>query len=180
MLVEVPLPEPKAINCLDDGRDDVGEASGKRPELFIKRVLEDVIIDVSNEMNNALLLRAINGVVSGVEVRHQNAVKTIKHVAKEISLSGISMHVVDQRRVCKDPYVPAAFFYLALCLVSVNEAAFPYTLPDPLVGTSAAICCFTFELMQFGAVDTQLKSILKFVSNGTERLVQRNVPVRDP
>jgi len=52
--------------------DQLSERLGEPLQLLVVGTLQDVIIEVSNEMDQALLLGAGNSVVGGVEVGHQD------------------------------------------------------------------------------------------------------------
>ena len=57
--------------------DQPSERLGEPFQLLIVGMLQDIVIEVSNEMDQALLLGAANSVVGRVEVGHQDSVKSL-------------------------------------------------------------------------------------------------------
>jgi hypothetical protein len=72
-------------------------------------------------MDEALLLGAIQGVVSGKEVRNENAFKVLEKRPKELSLSRVPILKVDRVHARKHPHVTHATFQLHLGLVNMKE-----------------------------------------------------------
>src|SRR5262252_1699376 len=61
--------QPKPINCLNHGFQQYRKVSHQLFHLFIEGLSEKVIVQIPHEMNQALLLRTVNGVIRSIKVR---------------------------------------------------------------------------------------------------------------
>src|SRR5262245_10365167 len=66
------------VNGCDDSARQANEWSRNQLKLFVKLIIQQFLIDVPHKMNKALLLRALDGVVGGVEVGNQNPMKVLQ------------------------------------------------------------------------------------------------------
>ena len=62
------------------------EGGGEGLEFLVPGVAQDVLVKVPDQVNEAFLLRAIQRVVGGVEVRNQHAPEVFEQVMQEVSL----------------------------------------------------------------------------------------------
>src|SRR5690348_14988301 len=78
--------QTELIDCLDDRLEQCGKTIRDEFHLLIEWLLAEIIIDISHEVDQALLLRTINAVVCGVEVRYQNAAEMPKYLLRDFTL----------------------------------------------------------------------------------------------
>src|SRR5208337_3730667 len=93
------------VNGLYKSPQQGSEGTGDRLEFIVVGVVQQLLVDVPHQVNEALLLRAFDGVVSGVEVRYKDAVEVLEQSPQEVPLSGRSVHEHDFFQVCEDPDV---------------------------------------------------------------------------
>src|SRR6266498_748770 len=66
------------VNGCDDRAQQATEWARNQLKLFVKRIIQQFLIDVPHEMNEALLLGGLNRIVGGIEVRDQYPVKVLQ------------------------------------------------------------------------------------------------------
>src|SRR5262249_59163197 len=67
VLAQVSPPQPVPVDGLDDPPEQTPELARERLQLLVPRVAPDVLVEVPDQMHEALLLRAAQRIVSGVE-----------------------------------------------------------------------------------------------------------------
>src|SRR6476620_6747521 len=88
-------------------------------------MLEQVVIDISHQMQVALLLWALDGIVGSVEVRDENSGEVSEGLLENRSFTTQAKQVDDKLSPRKCPDVAAAPLDSNLCLVGVNQESLP-------------------------------------------------------
>ena len=70
MFVKVPSLQPMPVNRVDDRFEEPSKIQRNLPHLVVKGICQDIIVDVTQEVNQTLLLRTIHAVISTVKVGH--------------------------------------------------------------------------------------------------------------
>src|SRR6266404_9677164 len=87
MLVQVAFPKAIAINGVNNSLQQARKPTGDRFKLIVKGVLQQFLVHIPHQMDKAALLRHIKGIIGGVEIRDQHALKFLQHVGEKGSLA---------------------------------------------------------------------------------------------
>ena len=117
----------------DDRPQERPERAGDRLEFRVERVVQQLLVHVPHQVDQALLLRAREGVVGRVEVRHQHAAEVLEQLGQEVPLPGRPVQVHDLLGGREHPDVPLPGPQLHLGLVDVQDRAGEDLLEQPLV-----------------------------------------------
>lgn len=79
MLLQVPPLQAIFVNCADDFSQYCAKPLSHHLQLTVERISQYVVIDVSDQMNEALLLFAKKRIVPCVEIRNKNPLELSKH-----------------------------------------------------------------------------------------------------
>ena len=71
--------QPVFVNSINDFPEKKPKSSGDEDEFSIERVLQDLLVDVTHEMDKAFLLRTSHAVIPGVKVAHQHSIETCQN-----------------------------------------------------------------------------------------------------
>ena len=105
------------INAFHHRLHQCCESLREQLEFFVIWVLQDLVVQISNEMDQTLLLGALDAVVSGVEIGHQDTLKILQHVLDGVTLPSLRIEVSDFFHAGEDPNKP----YLHLCKITAVE-----------------------------------------------------------
>src|SRR5262249_54537646 len=83
-LPQVPGLQSEAIDGPKDRDEQRADLHGECLQLLVERSLPEVIVDVADEVDEALLLPAWDAVVAGIEVAHQDAPVAGQHLADDV------------------------------------------------------------------------------------------------
>ena len=78
--------QPEAIDRLQDRHEQGLDLHGERLQFLVERGLPEVVVDVADEVDEALLLPAWDAVVAGVEIADQDALVSGQHLADDVGL----------------------------------------------------------------------------------------------
>ena len=98
--------ETELIDCLDDRLEQCSKTIRDEFHLLIEWLLAEVIIDISHQVDQTLLLRTIKAVVRGVEVRYQNAAEMAKYLLGGFTLPSFPIDERHLLQICENPYIP--------------------------------------------------------------------------
>ena len=87
MLAEVLLPQAVLIDGGHDRPQMTAKSGGKGLEVLIPRMAHNILVEVSEQVDEALLLRARQRVLGRVEVRDQYTPEVLKQVVQKISFT---------------------------------------------------------------------------------------------
>src|SRR5262249_19747189 len=122
------------VDRVHNGPQQFGEFRGQLLELIIVRVALQVIVDIPDEMDQALLLRAGQRVVAAVEVGYQDPPKVLQHILEKGGLAVGSVYVQDVLQVRQDPDIPLVLPQVDVRLIGVDQP----TLQNPVEDTPAS------------------------------------------
>ena len=74
--------------------------------LLIEWLLAEIIIDISHQVDQTLLLRTIKAVVRGVKVRYQNAAEMAKYLLRGFTLPSLPIDERHLLQVSENPHIP--------------------------------------------------------------------------
>src|SRR5262249_32092245 len=95
---------------------------GKFLQLFVERVLEEVVVEVSHQVEMTLLLVAGDRIIRRVEVRHEDASEVMDRFLEESALPSRMIQVDDDLRARERPDVAKdRMLELHLGLVGMDE-----------------------------------------------------------
>jgi len=98
--------QTELIDCLDDRLEQCSKTIRDEFHLLIEWLLVEVIIDISHQVDQTLLLRTIKAVVHGVEVRYQNAAEMAKYLLGGFALPSFPIYERHLLQVSENPYIP--------------------------------------------------------------------------
>src|SRR6266446_8120863 len=87
VFVQVAFPKAIAINGVNNSLQQARKPTGDRFKLIVKGVLQQILVHVPHKMDKAALLRHVKGIIGGVEIRDQHALKFLQHVGEKGSLA---------------------------------------------------------------------------------------------
>jgi hypothetical protein len=79
MLSQMALLQAIAIDGFYYGPQQCAEVLSDTLELFIERIVNQILVQISDQVNEALLLRTWQGIVAGKEVRDQDPRESVEH-----------------------------------------------------------------------------------------------------
>jgi hypothetical protein len=93
------------------------------------------MVEISDQMNQTLLLLTCERVVRGIEVRYKDAVEILEQFSQKASLSGSFVQKDDFFQVRKDPYIPFPHTSeIHFGLIGMNERPTHNILQEALIG----------------------------------------------
>src|SRR5208337_990709 len=161
MRLQKPLLQTMPVNSLYNCTQQGTEGTGDRLEFIVVGVVQQLLVDVSHQVDEALLLWAFDGVVGGVEVGYKDAVEVLEQFPQEVPLSGRPVHVDDLFQICEDPDVAFAYTQFHLRLIDVEKIPGKDLLEQPPVGTSVVPCHQSFEHVDLTVVHIQSEELLE-------------------
>src|SRR2546423_6909970 len=109
--------EAELVDRVDDRLQDGNERLCERLQALVERIVEEVVVNIPREVNEALLLRARDRVVSRVEVRNQHASESVEQFQQDGPLPGWGVGVDDFFHVGEGPDVAGVSLDYSLGLV---------------------------------------------------------------
>src|SRR5205814_10050963 len=97
--------QPKSIYCCYHRSEEACEAMRQALQFNIERFLQNVLIDVSQQVNQTPLLCTFDGVIPRVEVGHQNALEVGQHLPCSVGVSRVAVHIRHVLQVRENPNV---------------------------------------------------------------------------
>jgi hypothetical protein len=98
--------QTELIDCLDDRLEQCSKTVRDEFHLLIEWLLAEIIIDISHQVDQTLLLRTIKAVVRGVKVRYQNAAEMAKYLLRGFTLPSFSIDERLSDHSCKVATLP--------------------------------------------------------------------------
>ena len=126
--------QPVAINRLQDRHEQSLDLHGERLQFLVERSLPEVVVDVADEVDEALLLPARHRVVAGVEIADQHALVSGQHLADDVGLPRLGHAEDDVLAVGEHPDVVVHALDVDLGLIDVDEVALQDRLEDGRLG----------------------------------------------
>lgn len=120
---QVPCFQSILVDRLDHGYEQIADIENERLELAVEGIAPEVFVEVSYEVDKAFLLRAFDRVVTGIEVRDQDARVALQEFADNRSFSSLGHPEHNMHSICEDPNVVVVALNVQTCLVDVNERA---------------------------------------------------------
>jgi hypothetical protein len=105
---EVPPPQAVEVHGGDHRPQQAAEAARHQLQLVVPGVGQDVLVEVTQQVDQAFLLRARHRVVGGVEVTHQHPAEVLEHLVQEVALPRRPVQEDDLLQVREDPDVGLA------------------------------------------------------------------------
>jgi hypothetical protein len=94
-----------------------------------------VMVEISDQMNQTLLLLTCERVVRGIEVGHKDTVEILEQFSQKASLSGSFVQKDDFFQVRQYPYVPFSHASeMDFGLIGMNERPTHNILQEALIG----------------------------------------------
>src|SRR5882762_6618436 len=123
MFPQKPGPETPAVGRLHNLPKEFGKCSCNSLYGFIVWVVQDRVIEVTDQVKYALLLRARNRIVGRIEIRHQTARESLQGALCEIPFAGLGIEVDDFTPSSKNPHVGCGAVQFDSCFISVNTVS---------------------------------------------------------
>ena len=98
-LPQVPGLQAEAIDRLQDRHEQGLDLHGECLQFLVERSLPEVVVDVADEVDEALLLSAWDAVVAGVEIADQDALVSGQYLADDVGLPRLAS--CGTRRACR-------------------------------------------------------------------------------
>src|ERR1700730_5727413 len=121
-----------------DGFHDSPKKLGKRRRdalhVFVVWVVEDGVIEVTHQVEQALLLCAWNGIVGCVEIGYQNALKPFQRALHHVPLARLRVKVDHFAECCKHPDVSRLAVQSNSCFIGMYHIACYHCSEDLLSG----------------------------------------------
>src|SRR5512135_1053328 len=149
VLMEMIFLQTIAVDRLHYLLEQSREPDGHPLQFGVERVLEQVVVQISNQMYEALLLQAIQRIICRVEIRYQDAMEPGQRILRCIPVSCRGIGIDDGLRIGECPHVasPTTSFYHRLGLIGVDQLSASETGDEGLVGWPVAIC---YSLQEIG------------------------------
>src|SRR5271166_1462181 len=96
------------IHRLYHGLDQADKLPPEPLEHVVIRVFQQIVVQVADEMDKAFLLRAINGIIRRVKIRHQNSREILEHRLNGAAFPRWSIEICNLLHTRKDPYIPVS------------------------------------------------------------------------
>ena len=127
MLRQVVLLQPESVDRRDHRLDDGGEPGGRLLQVLVERVFQQVVVQVSDQVDEALLLRALDRVVGRVEVGDQDTLEPGQGLLRGRSVPGRGVDVHRRVGAGEDPdvRVPYRPHHPHLGLVGMDQGTRP-------------------------------------------------------
>jgi hypothetical protein len=68
------------VNCNDDPTQQSAERTSYRLKLFVEGIVKQLLIHVSHQVKETLLLRTVDRVVSSIKVCNKDTVKVLEEI----------------------------------------------------------------------------------------------------
>src|SRR5258708_27247388 len=121
-----------------DGLHDAPKKFGKRRHdllyAFVVWVVQDSVIEVTHQVEQALLLRAWNRVVGRVEIRYQNPLEPIQSALHQAPFACLRVKIDHFAERGKNPDVSRRAVQSNSCFICMNHAALYHFSEDLLSG----------------------------------------------
>src|SRR5262249_48840649 len=136
MPLQVTLLEPVPVDGCNDLTHQHSEWAGYRLEFLVEWVVQQILIHIADEVEEALLLGAVDGVIGRVEIRDQHTFEILEQLLEEVTLACWSAHERDFFEVREDPDIHLPGLQLQDCLIDVQELSRENLGEELLVGPS--------------------------------------------
>jgi hypothetical protein len=103
MLPEIMATQSSTINCLHNWLQQTRKVSHNEFQLLIVRMLENIIVQVSHQVDEALLLVAVEGIVGSEKIANQNAFEIFQHLLQKRPIAAFSIQVGNVVQIGEDP-----------------------------------------------------------------------------
>src|SRR5262249_35055941 len=121
MLLQVSLPKAVSFNVTEDREEQFLDLRGQSLQFGVERVIPQVVVDVSNQVDQALLLPAVHGVVAGVEIGDQHSGVPIKNFLYDVCFACVGQPEDNMDAVRKNPDIMLCSLNVDLRLIDVDE-----------------------------------------------------------
>ena len=139
-----------------------------------------VVVHVAHEMDKTLLLRTLERVVRGKEIRDENSLIPAKQVIEESSLARLFEQITGLSRARNNPDISDGLAQFHRRLVDVNDVAVQdrsqYCATQLAVIRGKVILEFVYD----PGWNAEIENILKAAIHAEERLLAQNVVVDAP
>src|ERR1700730_13958185 len=119
----MPFLQAVSVDGFNDLPEQCAEPPGDKSEFLVEGVLQDSVVYVAHQMDQALLLSARQPVVSAIEVAHQHAFETCQDIIQYGSFARCRIDVGNRGEICKYPDVMASAINHTLSLVGMHKGA---------------------------------------------------------
>src|SRR3954447_9652098 len=99
----------------------------------IEGMSEHIVVDISQKVNQALLLSSVDAVVGRIEIRDKNSCEAAKNVLRCASIAIITIDVGHALNIRKRPHVPDLLINRDARLVGMHDRSSNDTSENPLV-----------------------------------------------
>jgi len=97
--------EAKPLNIFHERKQQVADSYNKPLELLVKRILPEIVIQISDQMDEAFLLPTGQRIVSSIKVGHHSAFETRQEWPQELRFTIWSQLKHHPNVVSKNPYM---------------------------------------------------------------------------
>src|SRR5205085_636263 len=116
-----------SINSFDHGLEQDGKVQRELFHFFVERVLQYIVVQVSYQVNQAFLLRALNCIISGVKIGHQNTLEVFQHGLEQVPLSCVAIDIGNILHIGEHPH--ESIFVLEINFRFINVKQRPTAQP---------------------------------------------------
>ena len=82
-----------SINCFHHGLEQDRKVPRDLSQFFVERVLQNIVVQVPYQVNQAFLLRTLNCIIGGIKIRHQDAFEVFQHGLDQVPLSRVAIDI---------------------------------------------------------------------------------------
>jgi hypothetical protein len=112
--------QTELIDRLDDRLEQRSKTIRDVFHLLIEWLLAEILIDISHQVDETLLVGAIKTVICGVEVRYQNTAEIAKYLLRGFSLPSVPVYERHLLQISEHPHIPISAFNRHLRFVSMD------------------------------------------------------------
>src|SRR5215472_7283324 len=140
-------------------------------------MLGHLVVHVTDEMNQAFLLEAANGIVSSIKIRHQDTGKILEHLLYGVPCSGRSIKISHLLQASENPDIAFLAFDANSGLIDMQQATGAEPFQHLAVGALIGLGSRNLEFVYAVARDVQTKQLSYAGGNANLRKLQVDILV---
>src|SRR5436853_246483 len=174
MFPQKPALETPAVGRLQNLPKEFAKCSCNSLYGFIVWVVQNRVIEVTDQVEDALLLRARNRVVGRVEIRHQNAGESLESALHQAPFAGLGIEVNHFTPCRKNPHVRCLVVQFDSCFIGMNQVSMYHFVENVLSGFLVVFSSARLEPADDDFVQSEPEQPIQRLSNRTLRNAELN------
>src|SRR5262249_54137932 len=130
---QMATPEAEPVDRIDNRLQDGNERPSQPLQSLVEGVVEQVVVDIPREVDEALLLGTLDRVIRRVEIGDEDAPEPVEHLLEDRTLARGRVDIDNLFQVREGPDVSTVLLERDLALVGVNQGPASEFLLQPLV-----------------------------------------------